>query len=459
MAFNLLEALSNTVGTQLSNQGSRMFDESAGNTQSAVGTILPALLGGLMKKGSSAEGASGLMNLLSGPSVDAGLASNPGNALSGGANSNALLSSGSNLLKSLFGDKTGAIGDAVSSASGVKPSSAIGLLTLAVPMVLSFLKKYVTQNSLNASGLMSLLAGQSGFLQGKLDNRVSQAMGLGDAPGFLSNMSNMASKTAGAGAAGAGEFADKAGGTASDAARATTDAGKSTGRSAMGFATQTANRAHGNPRWGRALQWLLALIVLIILFSVFRSCSHHAVNRHEGGGAMMERSQQASQSAAQQGNQAMQSAGAGMKSLSLPGGATVNAPSGGFIEKIYTTLSNPAGAGSASYALDAVTFEPGSATLVENSNQQLDDLATVLRAYPGAVVTISGYTDNTGDEQANRTLSQQRAEAVRDSLVGKGVAQDRISATGHGSEQPVADNGSDEGRTQNRRVEVTVTRQ
>jgi len=463
MAFNLLEALSSTIGTQLGSQGSRMFEESAGNTQSAVGAILPALLGGLMKQGSSTEGATGLMKLLSGPNVDAGLATNPGSALGGGANTNALLNSGANLLKGMFGDKTTAMGNAVSSASGVKSSSAIGLLSLALPMVLGFLKKYVTQNSLNPSGLMSLLTGQAGFLQGKLDNRVSQAMGLGDAPGFLSSISGMASKATGAVGAGtsmAGDFANRAAGTVSDSAQAAAEMGKSAGRSAMGFATQTADGAqhHGAPKMGRLLQWLLALIVLALLFAVFRSCSHEGMNRGAESGSMTDRMENAGQTALDKGEQAMHSAAGAMKSLALPGGATLNAPSGGFIEKIYTQLSGPAGGTSQGYALDAVTFETGSANLVDTSNQQLEDLATLMRSFPTAVVAINGFTDNTGDEQANRVLSQQRAEAVRNSLVGKGIAAERITATGYGSDQPIADNNSEEGKAKNRRVEVSVTK-
>lgn len=455
MAFNLLEALSNTIGPQLSNQGARMFEESPVNTQSAVGAILPALLGGVMKQGSTSEGASGLLQLLNGPSVDEGLAANPAAALGGGAGTNALMNSGSNLLKTFLGDKTNAVGNAVSSISGVKSSSAIGLLSLAAPMVLGFLKKYVMQNRLNAGGLMSLLSSQSGFLQGKLDSRITQAMGLGDAPGFLSNISGMASRTAGAGAAKAEDLAGRAADAATGAAQAAGSAGRSAGRAAMGFATQTADRAHhmGGPRFGRLLQWVLALIVLALLFAMFRSCAMH---RNQEA-ALPQRSEQTMQPSGQtmQGGQA----GAAMTTITLPGGATLSAPSGGFIERITTSLNNPGSAAGKGYALDAVAFETGSANLMDSSNQQLNDLATVLQAYPTAVVAVNGYTDNTGDMEANRTLSQQRADAVREMLIGRGIAAERITATGHGAEQPVADNDSEAGRSKNRRVEVVITRQ
>ena len=146
------------------------------------------------------------------------------------------------------------------------------------------------------------------------------------------------------------------------------------------------------------------------------------------------------------------------KSLSLPGGTTLNVPAGGFIENIYAYLSNPGGSAGAGYALDAVTFETGSSTLTAASSQQLDELAAVLTAFPTAAVSIEGHTDNTGDAAANKTLSTQRAEAVKSALVGKGIAADRVAATGFGQDKPIASNDTEVGRAKNRRVEIVVTK-
>jgi OOP family OmpA-OmpF porin len=69
---------------------------------------------------------------------------------------------------------------------------------------------------------------------------------------------------------------------------------------------------------------------------------------------------------------------------------------------------------------------------------------------------IEGHTDSQGNDQANLALSQARAEAVRQYLVGRGVAQDKVRAVGRGEQQPVATNDSPEGRANNRRVEIVV---
>ena len=71
-------------------------------------------------------------------------------------------------------------------------------------------------------------------------------------------------------------------------------------------------------------------------------------------------------------------------------------------------------------------------------------------------VTIDGYTDNTGTVKINQLLSGKRANSVKTYLVGKGISADRLTATGHGIDNPIADNKTAAGRTQNRRVEFSA---
>ena len=72
------------------------------------------------------------------------------------------------------------------------------------------------------------------------------------------------------------------------------------------------------------------------------------------------------------------------------------------------------------------------------------------------MIEVSGHTDNTGDPEINRTLSQRRAEAVRAALVAGGAPADQLVAKGYGSGQPVADNATEDGRFRNRRIEYRV---
>ncbi|MCI0665890.1 MAG: OmpA family protein, partial [Acidobacteria bacterium] len=86
----------------------------------------------------------------------------------------------------------------------------------------------------------------------------------------------------------------------------------------------------------------------------------------------------------------------------------------------------------------------------------LDQIASILIATPDANIEISGHTDNTGTEKLNQGLSQRRAASVTSYLIGKGIAAARLSSRGYGSSQPIADNGAEEGRARNRRIEFRV---
>jgi outer membrane protein OmpA-like peptidoglycan-associated protein len=103
-----------------------------------------------------------------------------------------------------------------------------------------------------------------------------------------------------------------------------------------------------------------------------------------------------------------------------------------------------------------VLFAAGKVQVGPGAQRSVDKLADFLKAYPKRNVLIEGHSDNLGHEEYNLRLSQQRAEAVRDLLVARGVAAQRIRTKGYGSKFPVVDNDSAAGRQQNRRVEVIV---
>jgi OOP family OmpA-OmpF porin len=107
--------------------------------------------------------------------------------------------------------------------------------------------------------------------------------------------------------------------------------------------------------------------------------------------------------------------------------------------------------------LEGVNFEVGKATLTPESETILTAVAEALVANDSVRVQVTGHTDNTGSLALNRRLSLARAQSVREYLISKGVAEDRLTARGFGPDQPVATNRTAEGRAQNRRVELTRT--
>jgi outer membrane protein OmpA-like peptidoglycan-associated protein len=108
--------------------------------------------------------------------------------------------------------------------------------------------------------------------------------------------------------------------------------------------------------------------------------------------------------------------------------------------------------------LRGVQFDFDSAEIRPEAEVILDEAARVLRENRKVRVEIAGHTDSTGPEAYNQALSERRAASVKDYLVAQGVDADRLSAVGFGESQPVADNGTRDGRAQNRRVELNVLR-
>ncbi|RMG87718.1 MAG: flagellar motor protein MotB [Bacteroidetes bacterium] len=109
--------------------------------------------------------------------------------------------------------------------------------------------------------------------------------------------------------------------------------------------------------------------------------------------------------------------------------------------------------------LKYVNFETGSAKLTRLSRYELDNLADFLKLHPNIKVEIAGHTDNTGDPEQNQALSQDRANAVMNYLIGKGINAAQMVAVGYGSTQPLDTNDTEEGRANNRRTEFKILAQ
>ncbi|MBW7920555.1 MAG: OmpA family protein [Rubellimicrobium sp.] len=103
-----------------------------------------------------------------------------------------------------------------------------------------------------------------------------------------------------------------------------------------------------------------------------------------------------------------------------------------------------------------ITFDPGSATISGQGMQALDGIADILRNCDEAPLLIAGYTDSQGREETNLRLSQNRAEAVLNALLARRVPVSNFEARGYGEADPIADNGTEEGREANRRIEFRL---
>jgi outer membrane protein OmpA-like peptidoglycan-associated protein len=248
-----MELLTSSVGSKLLGPASKFLGESESATNSALGGILPSVLGGLMDKSSDSAGAGAIMDLLS--KSDDGILDNVSDIFSGGSNSGGisnLLSGGSGALGLLFGNnKLGSLVDLITSSSGMKKSSSSTLLKLAAPFIMSVVGKKVKSMGLDALGLTKLLGSQKEHIASALPSGFGDALGIAglggglmdkatDAVGDIVGGGADAVKNVGGAAMGA---AGAVSGAAKGAAGAAGDAVKNVGGAAMGAAMGAAGAA------------------------------------------------------------------------------------------------------------------------------------------------------------------------------------------------------------------------
>ncbi len=147
--------------------------------------------------------------------------------------------------------------------------------------------------------------------------------------------------------------------------------------------------------------------------------------------------------------------------LRLPDGTTMTVGGNSSETKLYNFVKDPNSAVSKEdwITLDRLYFESGKSILKAASQDQLKNIAAIMKAYPAVELKLGGYTDNIGVAADNLALSQQRAEAAKAELVKLGVDAKRLTAEGYGQEHPrCAANDNADCRAQNRRIDVRVTK-
>lgn len=223
MSVNLLDLAKGAIGNQVMGQLGGILGENEQKTQTAVGAALPALLGGLMKKASTNDGANELFKTLD--DHDGGILDNLGGML-GGGNHSGLLNAGSGILGMIFGNKQSSMLGTIAKMAGLGDSKITTLLSLLAPVVMGILGKQRRSQNLDASGLANMLSSQKEHLGGHLKGELAESLGLGN---LLADV-----KGAGASAANAVGNAGRAtAGAVGDAGRATADAGKAGGSMLM----------------------------------------------------------------------------------------------------------------------------------------------------------------------------------------------------------------------------------
>jgi outer membrane protein OmpA-like peptidoglycan-associated protein len=404
---SLLELVQDSVTPEITRKFSSLVGETPAATDSAVRRAAPAVLAGVVNNASTGGGAERLRALVSEGGWGADVLGSLGARLGGGSSTGTFLSSGARLVSNIFGSKTDGIADLIASGSGVQRGSASTILSLVAPIVMSVIGKQIVARGLSTSGLSTMLAGERSTLLAALPIGMAGLLGMRDT---------------GRPPAGVADPRPDARATAAPIVSERFDPEPETGVPGSGLS-----------RWWPALLVGLAAVAMLFLLTRGRQ-TDVASMRPEPAASPRQ-----------------------LASVDLPGGGRISVDQGSSVHQLSTYLADSAAGGIPKrFVFDDLHFETGTTRLTPQGQRTVESLAAVLKAYPTVRVTLEGHTDATGDPASNKTLSSQRAGAVKQMLTNAGIAADRLQAEGYGQERPIASNDTETGRARNRRLELVV---
>ncbi len=548
MSTNLLnlfkEQLSDNV---LSNVSNLVGGEKTETIQKGLMAAAPALLGGIMDKASTTEGAASIFNMLG----DGAEMDNLSNALgAGGKKSDGFLNKGLDFVKNILGDKASGVIDLVSSVSGMGKDSSSSILSVAGSVLGGVLGKQKS-SGMDLGSFVGMLSGQGSFLDKFAPAGLASLLGLSSFSGISDKLGSLASGALGfagdtgkaaldgagnlgkgaidgagkiiGGAAGVagnigkdaidgvGKIGGAAAGVAGNVGKGAIDGVGKIGGAAAGLAG-SAGKAGGS-LIKKILPWAIGIIGLLLAFFLVKGCDSdksildnvkNAAN--ETTGAISNTANSAVDAAGNAVNKTVDAAGNAVDatgnaigntvdaagnavdatgkaignvaggivdasgnvvnafgeaignffSSDLPNGTKLNIPEGGFEDNFLSYIKDGKFEAGKYYAFDRLYFNTGSSSLDANSMNQIENVAAIMKAYPEVKILFRGHTDNTGSVAGNNKLSASRALSVKNKLVEMGVATSRINTKGMGSADPIADNGTAEGRAKNRRIDVSI---
>jgi OmpA-OmpF porin, OOP family len=426
MSIDLMGLVKDQLTGAAMSKISEFLGESESGTTSAIGAALPTLLGGVMEKASTTEGAGSIMNLLKDGNHDGGILSNLGGLLGSGDGISSLLGGGSGILSAILGPKVGGIVDLIASVSGIKKSSSSSLLSLAAPLLMGVIGKQVSSQGLGVSGLASMLMGQKDAVKAALPAGAGSLLNLGGLGDFL------------------GDAKSSVTGAASGAASRVTEEIEEASAGGFNF-------------W----PWLIGAALLAAAAYFWKGCSKPNVDASAAtemiDSTASAMGDSASAAIGDMADSAASTVAAFTKKLSsgfeLKGnGNGIESQLIGFIEDASKPVDKTSW-----FNFDNILFDTGKSTIKAESQAQIQNIAEILKAYPKVALKVGGYTDNIGSEASNQKLSAARAEAVKAAIVALGIDAKRLETEGYGSQHPVASNDTEEGRKQNRRMAARVT--
>lgn len=487
--MNLMDMVKDQISGPLASSAAGFLGESEANVGSALGGIMPGLMGKIADMASDESGAQGILDMAKG--VDSSMLDDiPGLMAKGPDAINGLMNSGGGMLTSLLGSNQGGFISKIAGMSGLSSGSAGSLLKMAAPMLMGLIGKQAMSGGLNASGLMNMLGGQKSLIQSLMPS------GLGDTLGFAKGLAGDALDGGKKVVSGAADAGKKVVGGTVDAGKKVVGGTVDAGKKVVGGAADLAGGAvDAGAKAGKSiLRWLLPLFLVLLLAGLlfrFMGCGTGIDAIDNAAEKTLGATENVVGGAADLAKKGAGAVADGAGAVADAAGNVVDGAvdltgdafkwSADALGAVFSKVDDAAkgtwdamkvGAGSAgaqirsfvdggfkgepNFTLKNANFATGSADLTGQMKGELNSVVAFMKAYPGTKLAVMGHTDNTGDAAKNMELSKARAMSVASFLTGKGIDGGRVVSEGYGADNPVADNGTDAGRAKNRRIDLRL---
>ncbi|MBK8505723.1 MAG: DUF937 domain-containing protein [Saprospiraceae bacterium] len=395
MAVNLLDLFRDTISDQIPGQMSSYLGESTESTRSAIGTILPSILGGLVQKGHSTEGAASILEFFGASKIDGSILDELDGLFAGGQATTETIEKGSGILEFILGNSNGhldTIVDLVTQRSGIGRGSSNTLIKMIAPLLTGILGKKVKEMALDTDGLQKLLNEQKESIE------AAAPTGLFDQLGY-------------------GTFIKE---------------NKLVVKAPEEDQEEEAAVSKGPSLASRTVPWIILISIALLLLFVMRTCGGRSTPD-----TVIDKTVEAVEKSISDAEKKIIAANeksasiktttdsitgstrstlGGVTWIKLPGGKEIEVPEGSFIDRLYVYLGGGSGDANSRFTFDKLVFQTATANIALTSANQVQNVADILTNFSNAHIRIEAHTDSAGEPIANKILSEQRALAVKFAL-------------------------------------------
>lgn len=447
MALNLLSELKNKVGGNLAEHSQTFLGEEADKTEAAIGGTFATLIASLIEKGSTDKGAAQIYKTVQ--KANPGILDNVEQIFTRSPQTiNGLVNAGNRDLPTFYGKRQREATNLIAAQSGMKKEASSKLTKLASPFLMSMLGKEVMDKNLDSKGLMNLINAQKNNLSGALPEGMTDTLELSS---FGWTKKEVVVE----------EPVRKVKKKKVAKEKVVTDEVKvaKVKKTTPKAVEQEVNEAaSGGLAW---LKWILLPLILGLIgwFAYKAGVADKAASATtsvvKDATAVTKEVTTGAADAVGNVAGAVKNVFGNVNDAALKALDGIKFAAGSAGDQMMSFIKGGA-KGEGKFRFNNLNFASGSATISGTSGSEVDNLAAILNAYTDVKVSVEGYTDSKGNPDANQTLSQQRADAVKARLISKGIAENRIVTKGFGAANPVATNDTPEGRAENRRIEVVI---